>query len=70
MREALVSRWLTPDGQRRRGRLLELGLQGPWREVLAGFPGNVADHGQHWLKRLRAQVDPRIQAQWLYTPEE
>ncbi|WP_224246854.1 pentapeptide repeat-containing protein [Hyalangium gracile] len=36
-RPELVSRWNTPDGLRRRARLLELGLRGPWRSVLAGF---------------------------------
>lgn len=37
--DALVARWLTPDGQHRRERLLELGLKGSWREVLVGFTG-------------------------------
>ncbi|MDY7227786.1 pentapeptide repeat-containing protein [Hyalangium rubrum] len=36
-----VSRWMTPDGQRRRERLLTLGLKGAWREVLRGFPGSA-----------------------------
>ncbi|RKH89843.1 pentapeptide repeat-containing protein [Corallococcus sp. AB045] len=35
----LTERWLTPDGQRRRERLIASGFQGPWREVLKGFPG-------------------------------
>jgi hypothetical protein len=40
--EALAARWTTPDGQRRREQLIESGLRGPWREVLAGFPGTEA----------------------------
>ncbi|MCY1042980.1 pentapeptide repeat-containing protein [Corallococcus sp. bb12-1] len=39
MDAALTERWLTPDGLRRRERLVALGLRGPWREVLVGFPG-------------------------------
>ncbi|MBZ4332874.1 pentapeptide repeat-containing protein [Corallococcus sp. AS-1-12] len=39
MRSDLAERWLTPDGQRRRERLIASGFQGPWREVLKGFPG-------------------------------
>ncbi|MBN9684542.1 MULTISPECIES: pentapeptide repeat-containing protein [unclassified Corallococcus] len=35
----LTERWLTPDGLHRRERLLASGFQGPWREVLKGFPG-------------------------------
>ncbi|WP_223757679.1 pentapeptide repeat-containing protein [Myxococcus sp. RHSTA-1-4] len=37
--DELVARWNTADGQRRREQLISMGLQGPWREVLAGFPG-------------------------------
>ncbi|NMO14411.1 pentapeptide repeat-containing protein [Pyxidicoccus fallax] len=37
--DELVARWNTADGQRRRERLISMGFQGPWREVLAGFPG-------------------------------
>ncbi|MCY1022240.1 pentapeptide repeat-containing protein [Pyxidicoccus sp. MSG2] len=40
--EALAARWTTPDGQRRREQLIASGLRGPWREVLAGFPGTEA----------------------------
>jgi uncharacterized protein YjbI with pentapeptide repeats len=40
--EALAARWNTPDGQRRREQLIQSGLRGPWREVLAGFPGTEA----------------------------
>jgi hypothetical protein len=39
--EALAARWSTPDGQRRREQLIHMGLRGPWREVLAGFPGTA-----------------------------
>jgi len=38
----LIPRWNTPDSRRRRERLLALQLRGPWREVLAGFPGSAA----------------------------
>lgn len=41
MRPELLARWNTPDGRRRRERLLTLGLRGSWREVLAGFPGTA-----------------------------
>lgn len=41
VRSELISRWQTPEGLRRRERLLALGLRGPWREVLAGFPGTA-----------------------------
>jgi hypothetical protein len=40
--EALAARWNTLDGQRRREQLIASGLRGPWREVLAGFPGTEA----------------------------
>ncbi|NOK39627.1 pentapeptide repeat-containing protein [Corallococcus exercitus] len=39
MRPELTERWLTPDGLRRRERLITSGFQGPWREVLKGFVG-------------------------------
>ena len=39
MRPELTERWLTPDGLRRRERLIACGFQGPWREVLRGFTG-------------------------------
>ncbi len=41
VRPELIARWHTPDGLRRRERLLALQLRGPWREVLAGFPGSA-----------------------------
>lgn len=41
MRPELLDRWNTPDGRRRRERLVTLGLRGSWREVLAGFPGTA-----------------------------
>lgn len=41
MRPELLARWNTPDGRRRRERLVTLGLRGSWREVLAGFPGTA-----------------------------
>jgi hypothetical protein len=40
--DELVARWNTPDGQRRREQLIAMELRGPWREVLAGFPGTEA----------------------------
>ncbi|WP_164018721.1 pentapeptide repeat-containing protein [Pyxidicoccus trucidator] len=40
--DALAARWNTPDGQRRREQLIAMGLRGPWREVLVGFPGTEA----------------------------
>ncbi|MCY1074699.1 pentapeptide repeat-containing protein [Archangium lansingense] len=41
MRPALLTRWNTPEGRRRRERLVTLGLRGSWREVLVGFPGTA-----------------------------
>lgn len=41
VRPELITRWNTPDGLRRRERLLALQLRGPWREVLAGFAGSA-----------------------------
>lgn len=41
MRPELLDRWNTPDGRRRRERLVTLGLRGSWRQVLAGFPGTA-----------------------------
>ncbi|QSQ25312.1 pentapeptide repeat-containing protein [Pyxidicoccus parkwayensis] len=37
--DVLAARWNTPDGQRRRAQLIDSGLRGAWRELLAGFPG-------------------------------
>jgi hypothetical protein len=42
-RPELISRWSTPDGRRRRERLVEFGLRGPWQEALRGFSGGSGD---------------------------